>query len=53
MMVMKEVLLQWYINVLIKKTSATRARSETLGTQNKSAGSGIKSENISNNELAE
>ena len=37
--------LQWSINVLIKKTSATRA--------NKFAGRGIKSENITNKELAE
>ena len=37
MMDIKEVLLQWFINFLIKKTS----------------GSGIKNENISNKELAE
>ena len=37
MMDIKKVLLQWFIKCLIKKTS----------------GSGIKNENISNNELAE
>ena len=36
-----------------KKISATRAQSETLATENKFAGSCIKNENISNNELAE
>ena len=36
-----------------KKTSATRAQSETLATQNKFTGSCIKNENISNNKLAE
>ena len=44
-----------------KKTSATRARSDTLrlkalatrATRNKFAGSGTKNENISNKELAE
>ena len=46
-------LLQWSINFLIKKTSATHARSEALATQNKFVGSGIKNENISNQELAE
>ena len=35
------------------KTSATRARSETLTTRNKFAGSGIKNENTSSKELAE
>ena len=38
-------LLQWSINLLIKKDSATRA--------NKFAGCGIKNENISNKELTE
>ena len=36
-----------------KKTSSTHARSETLAKRNKLASSGIKNENISNNELAE
>ena len=36
-----------------KKSSAARARSETLATRNKFAGSGIKNENISNKELAQ
>ena len=36
-----------------KKISATRAQSETQATENKFAGSCIKHENISNNELAE
>ena len=36
-----------------EKTSATHARSETLATQNKFAGSGIKNKNISNKELPE
>ena len=49
----KEVLPQWFINFFDKKTSATRAWSEILATQNKFAGSGIKNENISNKEFAE
>ena len=36
-----------------EKTSSTRARSETLAKRNKFASSGIKNENISNNELSE
>ena len=36
-----------------EKTSATHAWSETLATQNKFAGSGIKNKNISNKELPE
>ena len=36
-----------------EKTSSTRARSETLAKRNKCASSGIKNENISNNELSE
>ena len=36
-----------------EKTSATHARSETLATQNKFAGSGVKNKNISNKELPE
>ena len=56
MMDIKGVLLQCFINFLIKKLhggegdAATLARSETLATQNKSA---VKNENISNKELAE
>ena len=46
-------LLQWPIDFLIKKTSATRAQSETLATRNKFAGSGIKNENMSDQQLAE
>ena len=45
MMNIKEVQLQWYINFLTKKASATRA--------NKFSGSGIKHENMSNKELGE
>ena len=41
----QEVLPQWFINFLTRKTSANCA--------NKFAGSGIKNENISNKELAE
>ena len=40
---------RWSINFLIKKSSAMRAPSETLATQNTFAGSEI----ISNKELAE
>ena len=39
--------------VFDKNTSATPERSDTLATRNKLAGSGIKNENIYNNELAE
>ena len=39
--------------VFDKNTSATLERSDTLATQNKLAGSGIKNENIYNNVLAE
>ena len=46
-------LLQWSINILIKKTSASLARSETLTTWNKFAGSGIINANISTKELPE
>ena len=46
-------LLQWFTNFFDNKTSATRARSETLATRNKFAGSGFKNENISNKELVE
>ena len=55
MMVINMDLLEWFINFLIK-TSATHAQSETLPTRakwNKSTGSGIKNENISNKEFAE
>ena len=49
--------LAWMVHKFFdKKTSATHAQSETLPTRakwNKSAGSGIKNENISNKELAE
>ena len=38
-------------NFLDKKTSTTHARSETLTTQKKIAGNGIKNVNISNKEL--
>ena len=46
MMNIKEVLLQWSIDFLMKKL-------HTWATRNKFAGSGIKNENIYNNELAE
>ena len=36
-----------------KKTSATRAQSESLDTRNKFAGGAIKNENMSNKQLAE
>ena len=36
-----------------KKASATRARSETLATQNKFSGSGIKNENMTDQQLVE
>ena len=38
---------------MIKKTSAARVQWETLDTQNKFTGSGIKNENILNIKLAE
>ena len=46
-------LLQWSINILIKKTSASLSWSENLITWNKFAGSGIINENISTKELPE
>ena len=46
-------LLQWSINILIKKTSPSLARSENLITWNKFSGSGIINENISTKELPE
>ena len=48
----KRVLLQWFINSLIK-TSANRARSKILATRDKFASGGvIKNEIVSNKELA-
>ena len=44
-------LLHWFINFI--KSSVTCARSETLATQNKFASSGVKSEIMPNQELAE
>ena len=47
-------LLQWFYKFFDIKTSATRARSETLATRDKSASTGaIKNGNMSNNKLAE
>ena len=49
----KGVLLQWFINCLIKKPSGdavTRARSQTLPSQDKSA---LENKIISNQQLAE
>ena len=40
-----------FYEVFDKKSSATRAWSETLATRNKFAGNSIKNENISNKEL--
>ena len=51
--VYKKVLASMVYKFFDKKASAVRARSETLATRNKFAGSGIKNENISNKELAE
>ena len=45
-------LLQWFYKFFDIKTSATRARSETLATRDKSASTGaIKNGNMSNNKL--
>ena len=47
-------LLQWFYKFFDIKTSATRARSETLAIRDKSASTGaIKNGNMSNNKLAE
>ena len=49
----KEVLLQWFINILMKRLlggATMLARSQALTTPNKSA---VKNENMSNKELVE